>query len=82
MVHEADFEDSLVPVMKSGLSDSIPNVRLVALKCLINMTAKSEGSTKDLISKNLLNDIQPLTEDSEIDIDVNYFANILYAKLS
>jgi len=69
----------LVPILKSGINDAIPNVRLVALKVMLKI-CNSDNSM--LLRKSLTQDVMALTEESEMDVDVNYFANLLYAKLT
>lgn len=68
-----------MPILKSGINDAIPNVRLVALKVMLRI-CNSDNSM--LLRKSLTQDVMALTEESEMDIDVNYFANLLYAKLT
>jgi hypothetical protein len=68
-----------VPILKSGVNDAIPNVRLVALKVMLKI-CNSDNSM--LLRKSLTQDVMALTEESEMDLDVNYFANLLYAKLT
>lgn len=68
-----------MPILKSGINDAIPNVRLVALKVMLKI-CNSDNSM--LLRKSLTQDVMALTEESEMDVDVNYFANLLYAKLT
>lgn len=68
-----------MPILKNGLTDSIPNVRLVALKVIQKLCNKDMTS---LMKKSIAQDVMALTEESEIDVDCNYFANQVWSKLN